>query len=164
MITQDELNKLFTYEPSTGNLIRKVGVNGTQVGDVAGYKKTNGYVSITINSKKCMAHRLIWVLVHGSIDSKLQIDHINGVKDDNRLSNIRLVTQQENLKNKRIGKSNKSGAVGVSWYKKTLKWCAKINVNGKMRHLGYFTNKDEAIAARKAASIKHGFHSNHGVT
>ncbi|MBD5153088.1 MAG: hypothetical protein HDT16_11700 [Oscillibacter sp.] len=82
-------------------------------------------------------------------------DHINGNKLDNRRSNIRFVLQRENSKNRGTGKNNASGHIGVSWNKKEKKWTAKITVDGKNIQLGYFQDKEDAIAARKQAEIKY---------
>ena len=82
-------------------------------------------------------------------------DHINGDKLDNRKENIRFILQPENSINRGKGENNTSGHVGVSWNKREEKWTAKIQVNGKKIHLGYFTDSQDAIAARKQAEIKY---------
>jgi hypothetical protein len=91
-----------------------------------------------------------------------QIDHINGNKKDNRLENLRAVSNRENLRNKKIYKNNTSGTIGVSFYKSKQGYQASIKINGKRKNLGVFKNKEEAIAARAAANIKYNFHENHG--
>jgi hypothetical protein len=91
-----------------------------------------------------------------------QIDHINGNGLDNRLENLRAVSNGENLRNQKIPKNNTSGTIGVSFYKRHQKYQASIKINGIRKHLGYFKNKEEAIAARAVANIKYNFHENHG--
>ena len=162
MITQDELKELFTYCEKTGNLIYKIDVGiKIKAGAIAGYTN-KGYNIVTVNYQKYMAHRLIWIMLHSSIDSKLQVDHISGERGDNRISNLRLVTHQNNSKNQKLPKSNKSGVIGVCWDKRESKWRATVRVDGKQKHLGCFTNKEDAIKVRQAAEIEYGFHENHG--
>lgn len=120
----------------------------------------NGYKQGRIFGRKYLAHRIIWKLVHGTDPE--QVDHINGIRDDNRIENLRSVTSQENLKNQKMCSNNTSGVMGVYWYKRLGKWSARIMVAGKNKHLGYFTDKFDAIKARKNAEKEHGFHTNHG--
>jgi len=91
-----------------------------------------------------------------------QIDHVNGVRTDNRIENLRSVTHAENGRNQAIPRNNTSGVMGVARRTRGKKWHAQIKVGGKQIHLGSFDDKDEAIAARAAADIEHGFHENHG--
>jgi len=126
----------------------------------AGNVNKTGYLRVGVFDVKYWAHRIIWLLVHGEIPKN--IDHINGVRSDNRLDNLRSVTHKENHKNQVIPRSNTSGAMGVSWHKRDKKWYARIKVNGKEKYLGLFSDKNEAIKARKQADIDYGFHENHG--
>ena len=120
-----------------------------------------GYSIIEVNRKSYKAHRIAWLLTYGSWPED-QIDHINGNGLDNRLENLRAVSNGENLRNKKIYKNNTSGTLGVSFDKRCQNYQAKIMINKKYKHLGYFKNKEEAIAARAAANIKYNFHENHG--
>lgn len=96
-------------------------------------------------------HQIIFLLEHGFIPSG--IDHINGIKDDNRIVNLRECNQSQNNMNKRRQKNNTSGVVGVYWNKKLMKWQAEI-VENKVRHyLGLFTSKEEAMVATNTARI-----------
>lgn len=83
----------------------------------------------------------------------MQVDHINGNRLDNRKSNLRLVTLEQNRMNRGLNKNNKSGYKGVFWYKPLYKWCAYITVNTKRRHLGYFRDKKEAAFAYNKAAF-----------
>lgn len=158
---QSELNKLFKYNPETGNLYRKISVSyNTRIGDKVGCPNNKGYSLVRIYGALYKVHRIIWKMCHG-VDPE-QIDHIDGNTSNNRIKNLRSVTQKKNNKNKKRCKDNASGHIGVSWYDQTNKWCAQIGVDKKRIHLGYFSNKDEAIKVRKEAEIKHGFHENHG--
>lgn len=122
---------------------------------------THGYKFGAIFGKNYRAHRVIWAMTFGAWPDG-QIDHINGNRSDNRIENLRVVSNAENQRNSKIRSTNTSGAAGVSWNKRCAKWQARITVNHKRIHLGYFGNKDDAIAARKSAEIKYGFHPNHG--
>lgn len=86
-----------------------------------------------------------------------QVDHINGIKDDNRLANLREVDRNTNVRNCGLNKNNKSGRVGVCIYKPTGKWVAHIRVDGRTRFLGYHNNFDDAVRAREAAEFHYGF-------
>ena len=162
-LTFEEADRLFTYDGE--NLRWKVRPSHTtiQVGDVAGclLRDRNGkeYWRVMVNGKDYLAHRLIWLLVH-KVWPKNQIDHIDGNSLNNRIENLRDVTNAENQKNLKKPKNNTSGHVGVRRHRG--KWQAQIKVSGRYIHLGYFTNLDEAVAVRKAAEIKYEFHANHG--
>lgn len=90
------------------------------------------------------------------------VDHIDHNTLNNQKSNIRLVTVQENHRNKRLMRNNTSGVCGVYHQKHSNKWKAMIKIDRKLVHLGYFRDKKDAIAIRKSAEIEYGFHGNHG--
>lgn len=172
---QDVLHQLFSYDPETGKLFWKErdvswfkdGRRSAQ-GNADWWNKRfagkeaftaregAGYRSGGIFGVVYKAHHVAWVIVHGSISG--EIDHINGVKDDNRLCNLRDVTRAVNMQNKPRNANNVSGVPGVFWHTASQSWAAKI----KSVHLGIFHSFDEAVAARKAAERKYGFHENHG--
>ena len=161
MPTQDELKEILDYNPLTGIFTRLVANNNSiKAGDVAGCL-SHGYIQISINNKRYLAHRVAWMMVHDAWP-KEQIDHINHDKSDNRIANLREVTHQENCRNTSLSKANNSGVTGVCWYKPTEKWRAYIVVNGEQINLGYFKDFFEAVCARKSAENKHNFHANHG--
>jgi len=114
------------------------------------YWKINdsGYIISNIKGKNAIRlHRLIM-----NVDNnKYVVDHINHDTLDNRKINLRICKQNQNCKNLKIKKNNISGVPGVTWYSKYNKWRARINVNYKEIHLGYFDNFDEAVQARKQA-------------
>lgn len=157
MINQERLKELFYYDPLDGQFVRMC---GRYNGDVAGCKTPTGYISIKINLKSYLAHRLAWLYVNGIWPN--QIDHISGVKDDNRIANLRSVTSQENMKNSKIRNDNTTGVVGVCWKSRDLMWESRINANGKNKHLGQFKYKWDAICVRKSAERKYEYHENHG--
>lgn len=99
---------------------------------------------------------------NGTIPDGYQVDHINGIRSDNRIENLRIVKNSENSKNQKRKSTNKSGMTGVSWDTQTQRWRAHITVNGKMISLGRYIHKLDALTARKNAEIKYNFHENHG--
>ena len=121
----------------------------------------NGYLLGAVNYKTLKAHRVIWAMVYGEWPSN-HIDHINGITDDNRIVNLRVVTNQENMRNKSMRKSNTSGFTGVYWHEPTQKWQARINVNGRGKSLGLFHKIEDAVNARAAANVKYGYTDRHG--
>jgi len=120
-----------------------------------------GYKHGDIFYRKHYAHRVVWAMETGAwpVD---HIDHINHDRADNRIANLREVTRVENGKNLSISKLNTSGVTGVCWCKTSQKWHARIVVEKRKIHLGYFDAKKDAINARAAANIKYKFHENHG--
>lgn len=163
MITQKLLKKLFYYDPDKGHFIRKVSTaRRAKVGDIAGTKNDRGYIHISVNSTHQKAHRLAWTYVYGSTPTGY-IDHINGVRDDNRIVNLRECTQAQNCANSAKGKNNTSGIKGVSWSRIPRLWAANIMVNGKAIHLGLFWDKDVAAQSLriKRAEVHEEF-ANHG--
>lgn len=177
-MTIDECRRLFSYEPIAGVLIwkaRPVGEfttvrawkiwNARFASKVAGtlrVTKRDRYFYIHFGGRLFAAHRLIWAFVKGEVPPDL-VDHINGDTEDNRIENLRCVTNAENLHNQKIRVTNKTGVTGVRWVKRYNKcWRAEIVVFGKRHSLGYFHDKESAIVARKAAEVKFGFHPNHG--
>ncbi len=147
--TQAELTAKFDYHD--GNFF----IGDVLCGSLAG----GGYKSIHIGGKRILTHRAIFIYHNGEIGKGLLIDHINGDTKDNRIENLRAVSRSQNNQNSKIGVNNKSGAIGVHFLKQGQKWRAEITSNGKKQHLGVFSDKDEAIKARKEAEIKYNFNS-----
>lgn len=134
--------------------------NSRFAGKVAGAVNNRGYCEINIGGTLHLRHRLIWQIATGEVPEV--IDHIEGVTVSDRISNLRNVSQADNLKNLSRQCRNKSGCTGVDWYEPSRKWRATIRSDGKRHHLGHFETKEAAIAARKSAEAQHGFHQNHG--
>lgn len=120
-----------------------------------------GYRVGTIDGKLFQAHRIIFAMHHGEWPED-QIDHINGVRRDNRIVNLRAVSHAENGRNQSMRKNNKSGVTGVYWHKRDWKWVAQIKVNCRNKYLGLFDTIDEAAAARAEALTRYGFTDRHG--
>lgn len=135
--------------------------NTKYAGKEAFTANSRGYRVGGIFGRAYEAHRVIWAIVHGDWPSN-NIDHENGVRNDNRISNLRDVSTQENARNSKLPSDNTSGVIGVDWRQHKGKWRASIKAEGRQIHLGHFTNFDSAVAARKAAEVQYGFHPNHG--
>ncbi|WP_145577032.1 HNH endonuclease signature motif containing protein [Yersinia alsatica] len=155
-------SEYFTYEKETGRLHWKIKpCMRVSIGDIAGCIN-HGYRKVRLKGKLYLNHRVIWEMIFGNIPYGIQVDHIDHDRDNNRLDNLRLVTRQANQHNRARRADNISGANGVCWDKRNNKWSAKIKYNGKNKHLGHFTDINDAISARKLAEKSLGFHPNHG--
>ncbi|ATE85757.1 HNH homing endonuclease [Shigella phage Sf12] len=129
----------------------------------AGVKnEKRGYIYITIDNVKYMAHRAIWEILKSKIPEGHQIDHVNGFRDDNKISNLRVVTQSVNNRNSKMRDDNTSGFCGVCWDKNRSKWIARAGLNGKTVNLGRFDTREEAIKVRLEFNKKNKFTLEHG--
>lgn len=156
MLTQERLKELVSYNPETGEFTRlKTSNRGRwKAGQHTGCISTGtGYVMIWLEGKLWTAHRLAWLYIHGSWPSE-EIDHINRIRNDNRICNLRQATRKENAANTKTWSS--SGRKGVSWDKSRGKWSAKITVNKKTINLGCFDCPELAAQeyVRAAISIR----------
>lgn len=137
---------LVQYNPISGNFLRD--------GKRAGTLNRLGYVQIKMDGRLYLAHRLAWFLHYGYLPAK-QIDHVNGNKADNRISNLRLASGSENLRNRGKPCNNTSGYKGVSWIAHYQKWQATIKFDGKNKYLGRFATREEAAEAYSKAALQH---------
>lgn len=145
----------YKYDPETGEIVVETKFEAFKTRDKEGYLRGGAF------GRQYYAHRVAWLLHYGSWPEG-PIDHINGVKSDNRIENLRVVTPEQNQKNRKRDTRNKSGAVGVYWVNRLNRWQVQIGVNGKEKHIGLFKDFDEAVVARKEAEVKYGYHENHG--
>lgn len=135
-------------------------------GKPAGHIHHTGYCQVRIKvndvERSFLAHRLVWFLAHKRWPEK-DIDHQNGVKFDNRLSNLRKASNAENMHNRAKQANNTSGVKGVCLDKRSGKWQAKVKINGKNKSVGYFANIADAEKAIRAKRENiHGKFANHG--
>lgn len=161
----EEVARLFTHDRETGVLYWRIRDRNTiRHKYVAGsIKGTNdGYRRVGIKGKVYLVHRIIMMLCFGHIPENAEIDHINHVRDDNRLVNLRFVTRGENRKNQSISRKNTSGITGVYLSKNRKKYRTQIRVNQETIYLGMFDTLEEAAAARAEANLKFKFNDNHG--
>ena len=124
ILTQEYIKNIIYYDPETGWMSWNGKKKWTKRGAI-GYLNKDGYRVVMIDKCNYPVHRLAWVYVFGGIDAKLQIDHINHDRSDNRIENLRLVTNKENQMNRRFT-GNTSGFRGVYWDKARAKWAPKV--------------------------------------
>lgn len=160
-INVEKCKELFEYRD--GKLIRKVrAAKRSKVGDVAGsLHKSTGYHQVRIDGKLFNVSRIIYAIHHGD-PGGMQVDHVNQIRADNRIENLRLVTNKENHRNRTKQKNNSSGITGVTWCKLMQKWLVHIKFDGKTIHCGYFIHLRAAAVERKYQELKYGYHENHG--
>ena len=168
MPDQSYLRSVLSYDPETG-LLTWLGRKGDTrfvrtfnsrfAAKPAFTTLVRGYLQGRIDVRLFYAHRIIWKLMTG--EEPDDVDHLNGKRSDNRWANLRNVSRTENMRNRRLSDANTSGVFGVS---KTYwgAWQAKIGDQNRTVTIGSFRTKQEAVAARKSAERKLGYHENHG--
>jgi len=151
ILTQHEIRNALNYCHVSGVFSWRKHHN--VLGKIAGHKRKDGYIVIRINNVLYLAHRLVWLYVHGEFPSKI-IDHINGNPTDNRICNLRSVTHKINLENQRKPKSKNNMFLGVTFEKRRKHWVAQIYANNKHIHIGSFSNQHDAHKAYVEAKRK----------
>ena len=149
-IAINRLNELLTFVPEGGYFVWNKSTGRMKAGEIAGTLRPDGYVKINIDTIPYMAHRLIWFMTYGEFPD-CEIDHINGIRNDNRLENLRLATSKQNKENTRLKINNTSGHRGVSWDASRNKWLAFVVNNRKFHNIGRFDDIDDAVRAVKEA-------------
>jgi hypothetical protein len=154
-LTQQRLKEQLAYDPETGLFSWRVKPKKPFVTDVVGCI-ANGYLQICIDGCRYSGHRVAWVYVYGAFPPG-HLDHINGIRSDNRISNLRIADFSVNAQNRHNAyKNSVSGVLGAKWHKGQQKYLSAIRVNGKSLHLGTFEHVSDAHAAYIAAkSIYH---------
>lgn len=180
MTSVETLRRLIDHDPATGKLtwkVRPVSLfadceRGAEAAARAWNNKwagapalnslrKDGYREGRVHRELVLAHRAIWALHYGKWP-EFQIDHLNHVRDDNRIENLRTVPNAVNAKNMSLRRTNSSGVQGVYWHSASNSWAACICVEGKTKHLGLFGSVESAAAARLRAEARYGYHPNHG--
>lgn len=146
-LTVNRIRELLSYDQSSGVF--------TWNPVAAGHKHVkSGYIGITIDGVEFKAHRLAWLLAFGEWPKGV-IDHINGNRSDNRISNLRDATFKTNAENRRRARAGSaSKLMGAQWHEQRGKWQASITSNGKRFHLGLFETQEEAHEAYISAKRK----------
>lgn len=159
MITQEQIKELFIYD--NGNLLwNKPNNKRMKPGNIAGSIGSHGYLQVKINGKLYLNHRIIFAMHNGFFPQF--VDHIDCNQLNNSIENLRGATKQQNGCNRKLQKNNKSGVKGVSWHIPTNKWRAQLRLNGKTKHIGYYSNLHEAaIAIIEARKHNHGNFAKH---
>lgn len=146
-LTQAWLKELLHYDPATGVFTWRVQRGNRASGSVGGAPNNAGYIQLRVDKCNYLAHRLAFLYMTGAWPEH-EIDHINGVRNDNRWANLRDVSRQQNAHN--IGtppSSNTSGLLGASWVKTRACWRATIGLNMRTRTIGFFPTAEQAHAA-----------------
>ncbi len=136
------------FKVENGKLYRKMqngsayGLRGEWIEPSNRYLNDQGYALLKICKKYFRYHRILWLCAHGSLDDKLEIDHINGIRNDNRLENLRQVTKRQNSHNLQIHRAGR--LVGAKWDKSRNKWTAGMHIGNKYKNLGRFDSEIEA--------------------
>lgn len=154
-LTAARLREVLGYCPETGVFTRIVGVRGKAAGTIAGtVSAALGYVFIGIDGARYLAHRLAWLYMHGKWPEN-QVDHINGIRDDNRFENLREATAAQNRQNQTgFRRNNSSGYLGVYADKKTGLYTANIKIDGIQHHIGSYRTAEEAHEAYRQEKAK----------
>ncbi len=176
MIDQKYLHRCLHYDSETGvftwlnrpaeqfkNARAQKAWNNRWAGKVAGaVSEANGirYTQISIEAILYKAHRLAWLYEYGETP-KQDLDHINGNGLDNRILNLREVTNEMNHRNMKLSRVNKTGVCGV--HMQRGRYLAQIRHAGKTRHLGTYDTLEQAARVRLGAERKYGYHPDHGV-
>ena len=150
-LTAEKLREILHYDTETGAFewVSPMS-NRVKAGDKVGMVNDSGYLIIGVLGTRWRAHHLAWMYVHGRLPIN-QLDHINGVRLDNRISNLREATDAQNRQNLGVSKKNTSGYMGVFWHKKSGKWMSQIRCGEKLTYLGLFETKEDAYASYLSA-------------
>ena len=161
----ERLRQLLDYDPLTGVLTWRPrpfpdnGWNARYAGKPAGCLHSTGYIKVAIDHTPYWSQRVIWKWVHGT--EPREVDHDNGVRDDNRLVNLNASSRGGNMRNCKRREDNTSGTTGVHWCRRSQRWVAEINAGGH-RSSHRFISFNDAVDARKKAEQTLGFNPNHG--
>jgi hypothetical protein len=144
--TVEVLRKEFRYNPLTGELLRSNGKNACK-------PMNKGYLNVYFRGNTHKAHILAWAIHYGAYPKQL-LDHVNRIRTDNRICNLREATPEQNCRNAKLRRDNTSGHKGVWWHSQSGKWEAVVRVNRKQKVVGRFKIKEDAVKARIAAAEK----------
>lgn len=158
--SQEQLKALFIYNARTGVLMWRASRGTAKAGTEAGWLHASGYVYVGLNGRSYKAHRLAWMYVYGK-DPQGLLDHKNRDKTDNRICNLRVVTDGQSNQNKQVYRNNQTGHKGVGWHAPRKRWRVRIQHEGRVLLVGYYPTLEHAVAARRAA--EHRLHT-HAVT
>lgn len=154
-LTAEHLRYLLSYDPSTGVFIRRVSPRTDRAGRPTGsINPTGGYHLIRLEGRSYMSHRLAWLYMTGEWPEE-EIDHINGIRSDNRFENLRAVKARHNHSNRGLSSRNTSGHSGVAWNRANKNWRASFRQDGVRVEVGSFSDLQDAIAAYEDVVKQH---------
>lgn len=166
MLEYREALELFRYDYETGVLYWRWRVNSRvpKTLEAGTQRKSNsdGYINVHVHGRLYPVHRVVMLMCYGFYGEGLEVDHINHVRNDNRLFNLRFVTRSENSKNQSVSGKSTTGITGVYFSKAKKKYIAQIKVNREVIYLGIFKTLEGAAEARRQADRKYKFNNNHG--
>lgn len=164
MLEYREALELFRYNYETGVLYWRWRVNNRvpKTLEAGTQRNPDGYSYVKVHGRLYSVHRIVMPMCYGFYGEGLEVDHINHVRNDNRMVNLRFVTHGENMRNKSVSSKNTSGVTGVYFSKAHKKYRAQIVVDGEFIHLGYYDTLEEAAATRAEADLKFKFNDNRG--
>jgi hypothetical protein len=155
MLTVQKLREQFSYDGETGLITRLVSrSNAVAAGVTSANASSRGYLRIWIDGRSYKAHRVAWALHNGEWPTG-QVDHINGDRADNRITNLRIATQSEQNANSSKRRNSKSGIRGVSFHRATGKHTARLTVQGRLVLSSYHDTSEAAAAAYRTAHNQH---------
>ena len=152
MLTQNDLKRVLRYDEQSGNLYWLTHGRGRKVHQPAGSVGSHGYRQIGIDGRQYLAHRLIWLFIHGAFPA-FEIDHWDGDKTNNRIANLREATRSQNKCNTRLRSDNSSGIKGVIFDSARGRWAAQIGGGKGHQFLGRYDTREEAAAAYASAAV-----------
>ncbi|EJU9617126.1 HNH endonuclease [Pseudomonas aeruginosa] len=156
---QQEMKRIFSYDPETGCLRWKENQQKRFIGRVAGFITHHGYRRVNVGKTKLHAHQIIWLMHHGELPD-CEIDHINGMRDDNRLENLRLANQQQNQQNSNVRIDNVLGVKGVR-LRPSGNYQARVKLSDGSRAVKTFRTLTEAVSwLAMQREISHGEYAN----
>lgn len=164
MLGYREALELFRYDYETGVLYWRWRVNNSvpKTLEAGTQRNSDGYLYVKVHGRLYLAHRVVMLMCYGFYGEGLEVDHINHIRNDNRLVNLRFVIHGENMRNKSVNSKNTSGVTGVYFLKDRKKYRARIVVDGETISIGNYDTLEEAAAARAEANLKYKFNNNHG--
>jgi hypothetical protein len=164
MLTQETVKKVLEYDPETGEFKRIWSPTAARIGLPVGWVSVQGYHVIKVLNRDYPAHRLAWLYMTGAMPaSKMEIDHVNGIRNDNRFCNLRLASKFQNQRNRKLNCNNSSGIKGVCWNAKGGKWDTYIHKDKKLYSAGFFIDLSDAEKAiNKLRAELHGEFANYG--
>jgi hypothetical protein len=154
VLSLDRLKEVLIYAPETGEFKWRVKPRQRACSEIAGSRNPSGYIQICVDQQVYKAHRLAWFYVYGVWPTTPHLDHINGDRSDNRISNLREADFSQNQANSKVRATNKIGLKGVSFHPLSGLWTARVVKGGKSAYCAYFKTPEEAHAAYKAAATR----------